>query len=148
MTRIGRNVEAIAQHHLDIVASKPFQARPGAVGQRAITLDRQHLPAKPRQDRGLIAGPSADLEHAMPGPYLQLFGHVGHHERLADGLPAGDAERAVAPGIGAVRRLHEHVARNFFHGAQHGLIADPAPPQVELKHHLFRWLLSRGHNAV
>jgi hypothetical protein len=68
---------------------------------------------------------------------LQLLGHVGHHEGLADGLAAGDAERAVAVGILAIGLIHERLARHLFHGAQHGLIADPAPPQAELKHHLF-----------
>jgi hypothetical protein len=40
---------------------------------------------------------------------------------------------------------HENVAWNLFHGAQHRLIADPPPPQVELKHHLFRRTLGSGH---
>ncbi len=74
-----------------------------------------------------------------------MLGHISHHEWLADGLSTGDAERAVAVGIGAIGRLHENVARNLFHGAKHRLIADPAPPQGELKHHLFRRILGRGH---
>ena len=139
----GRDVEAIPQHHLDIVAAELLEPCAGAVGEGPVALDGQHLPAQPRQDRGLIAGAGADLQHAVLLLQLQLLGHVGHHEGLADGLPAGDAERAVAVGVGAVGRLHEGLARNLLHGPQHGLVADPAPPQVELKHHLFRRILSR-----
>ena len=144
----GRDVEAVPQHHLDIVAAELLQPRPGAVGQRPVALDGQDLPAKPRQDGGLVTGAGADLEHAVMLLQLQLLGHVGHHERLADGLPAGDAERAVAVGVGAVGRLDEHLARDLLHGAQHRLIADPAPPQVELKHHLFRRILAAWHGNL
>src|SRR6202158_6157554 len=141
----ARAVEPTPQHPLDIVAPELTEPRPGSVGERPVALDRQHVPAKPRQDCGLVAGAGADLQHAVMLLQLQLFGHVGHHERLADGLTAGDAERAVAISVGAVGRLHETLARNLFHGAQYRLIADPTPPQGELKHHLFRRFLSRGH---
>ena len=135
---IGRDVEAVPEHHFDIAASQLLEPRPGLIGQGPVTLDRQHLAAQPRQDCRLVTGAGADLEHAMMFLQLQLLCHVGHHEGLADGLPAGDAERAVAVGIGAVGRLHEDIARDLFHHAKYRLIADPASPQVELKHHLFR----------
>ncbi len=92
--------------------------------------------AQPRQHRGLIAGAGTDLEHLVVLPQLQLLGHVGHHEGLADGLPAGDAERTVAIGVTAVASRHENLPRHLFHGAQYRLVADPPPPQGELKHHL------------
>ena len=133
----GREVEAVPEHHLDIGAAEPLQPQPGGVRQRPEPLDRQDLAGKPRQDRGLVAGAGADLEHPVLLLQMQLLGHVGDHEGLADGLPAGDAERAVAVGIGAIGRLDESLARNLLHGAQHRLVADPAPPQGELKHHLF-----------
>src|SRR5438552_2554970 len=76
---------------------------------------------------------------------LRLFGHVSHHKRLADGLPAGDPKRAVPIRISPIGRVHEKLARNLLHGAQHRLIADPASPQGELKHHLFLRILSSGH---
>src|SRR5205814_9229578 len=60
-------------------------------------------------------------------PYTTLF-------RSADGLPAGDPKRAVPIRISPIGRVHEKLARNLLHGAQHRLIADPASPQGELKH--------------
>ena len=84
---------------------------PGAVGQRPVALDGQHVPAQPRQDRGLVAGAGADLEHLVVLLQLQLLGHVGDHEGLADGLAAGDAERAVAVGMTAVDRPSTNTSR-------------------------------------
>ena len=78
-------------------------------------------------------------------PQLELLGHIGDHEGLADSLPAGDAEGAVAVGVLAIALLDEGLARNLFHGAQHRLVADPASPQGELKHHLFRRRLPQDH---
>jgi hypothetical protein len=75
---------------------------------------------------------------------LKLLGHVGHHEGLADGLPAGDAERAVAIGVSAIAGRHEDLPRHLLHGAQHRLVADPPPPQGELKHHFFGRFLRHG----
>src|SRR5260221_11439824 len=75
---------------------------------------------------------------------LQLLGHVGDHKGLADGLPAGDAKRAVAIGVPPIGHRDERLARHLFHGAQHGLIADAPPPQAELEHHLFGRFL--GHD--
>ena len=98
-----------------------------------------------RQDRGLVAGAGADLEHPVILSKLQLLGHVGDHERLADGLPAGNPESAVAVGVGAIGRFHEDFARHLFHGAQHRLLADPPPPQGELEFHLFGRFRTCGH---
>src|SRR5664279_2032074 len=55
----GRNIEAIPEHYLDIVAAELFESQPGTVGERPVTLDRQHFPAQPRQDGGLIPGAGA-----------------------------------------------------------------------------------------
>jgi hypothetical protein len=47
-----------------------------------------------------------------------------------------------------IAHADENIARNLFHGPQHALIADPAPPQVELKPHLFRRILAGGHGHL
>src|SRR5216684_6779396 len=56
----GRDVETVAQHHLDIAASELFKPQPGVVGQSPETFDRQYLTAKPRQDRRLVTGAGTD----------------------------------------------------------------------------------------
>ena len=50
----GRNVEAVPQHHLDIVAAELLQPRPGAVGQGPVSLDRHDLAGTAGQDGGLV----------------------------------------------------------------------------------------------
>src|SRR5712671_337935 len=81
----------------------------------------------------------------MRSLHVQLLGHVGDHEGLADSLAAGDPERAVPVRIAPVDGLDERLARDLLHGAQHRLVTDPAPPQAQLKHHLFRRIWSYGH---
>src|SRR3954453_13721354 len=103
------------------------------------------MPAKPRQYGGLVACTGTAFEYAVMLSQLQLLRHVGDYERLADGLPAINAERTIPVGVTAIGRLDERLARDLLHGAQHRLIADTAPPQGKLKHHLFRRILNRGH---
>ncbi len=148
ITDAGRDVEAVAQHHLDIVALDLLEPRPGAVGQGPVAFDRQDVTGQPRQDGRLVAGAGADFEHAVMLLQIQLLGHVGHDKGLADGLPAGDAERAVTVGIATIGGLDEDFARDFFHDAQHRLVADPPPPQVELEHHLFRRMWRGRHGDL
>ncbi len=83
----------------------------------------------------------------MVATQLQLLGHVRHHKRLTDGLPAGNAKRRVPIGGVPVASFDERLARNFFHGPQHGLVADAAAAQVELKHHLLRRRMIGGHGV-
>src|SRR5712671_1926367 len=139
------DIQAVAKDHLDVVATELLQPGARALGKGAVALDADDFPAEPRQDRSLVARAGADFEHPMRSLHVQLFGHVGDHEGLADSLAAGDPERAVPVRIAPVDGLDERLARDLLHGAQHRLVAYPAPPQAELKHHLFRRIWSYGH---
>src|SRR5215472_3925078 len=142
--KLGRDIEAVAQDHLDIAAAELLQARAGNVSQRAEALDRHHLPGEVREHCGLVARAGPDLEHPMTFLQLELLGHIGHNEGLADRLSAAYAECAVAVGVAPVAFLHKGLARHIFHRTQDRLVADPPPPQGELKHHFF----GRGHAVV
>jgi hypothetical protein len=76
---------------------------------------------------------------------VQLLGHVRNHKGLADGLPAGDTKRDVAIGIGAIGRFNERFPRHILHGVKHRLVADAAPPQIQLKHHFLGRVLRVRH---
>jgi hypothetical protein len=67
---------------------------------------------------------------------FKLFGHIGHDEWLADGLPTFDRQRLI--GVGAFDKAggDKVLPRHFLHGTEHGLIADPAPPQRKLEFHV------------
>src|SRR4051812_9192078 len=73
----------------------------------------------------------------MPALEPELVGHIGDHEGLTDGLSAGNAQRRIAKGVAAVARLDKDLTVYLVHGAQYRLVADAAPPKIELKHHLF-----------
>jgi hypothetical protein len=81
---------------------------------------------------------------------FELFGHIGHDEGLTDRLPTLDRQRLI--GVGALDEAGSDkiFPRHFFHGAQHGLIADAAPAQRKLKLHALNvvsgWL--RGHGRL
>ena len=99
----GAPDDAVADDHLDIVKAERLQPRPRRLGKRAIALDADHLAGEPRQDRRLVARAGADLEHAMLRLHVELLGHVGDDVGLADGLAAGDRQRAIR--IGGRRML-------------------------------------------
>ena len=81
------------------------------------------------------------------GPTAKLLRHVGDHVGLADGLAAGDRQRLVRIGRGGKRRIDEILARHLVHGAQHGLVDDPAAAQRQQEFHTLDALVSRpfGH---
>ncbi len=62
---VGRDVEAVAQHDLDVIAAQLLQPGAGAIGEHAKPLDGHDLAAQTRQDRGLVAGPGPDLQHPV-----------------------------------------------------------------------------------
>jgi hypothetical protein len=140
------NREAVAKHDFDVEAVEFLQALAGDVGQRSETLDGQHLSRQARQDRGLVAGAGADLEHAMLLLQLELLGHVGDDEGLADGLSTRYRHRAVAIGFRPIGRLDEVLPRHLLQRAQHGLIADAPPTQGKLKQHFLRG--RAGHRGL
>ena len=145
MADVVWDVEAVADHHLDIVITELLEPGARRIGQCAEALDGQNLGCKAGQDGGLVARTSPDLQHAVTLLQRQLFGHVGHHEGLADGLPAGDGQRTVTIGVGTIGLGDKGLARHVLHGAQHALVADAPPPQRELKHHLFRGAVLGSH---
>src|ERR1700739_2041377 len=103
-------------------ASRPSPSITSTLAQPRRSSRARALSASVRQRSsvGLVPRAGADLQHPVLLLQLQLLGHVGHHEGLADGLPAGDAERAVAIGLIEIGRLDESLARGFLHGAAHG----------------------------
>ena len=76
------------------------------------------------QQRGVVAGPGADLEHAVAGPHREQLEHAGHQARLARGarrhaaLVAGD-DGVV--GVDGVERDagQEEMARHARERVQH-----------------------------
>jgi len=77
------------QHHLGIVASELFSAGPALSARSGNAHMVRTVPQSRDRICGLITRTGADLERPVMLLQLQLFGHISHHEGLADGLPAG-----------------------------------------------------------
>ena len=91
-----------------------LEARLGGADQRPKTVDGVDPPAEPRQDRRLVAGAGADLEHAVAVAEIERRRHHADDHRRADGLPAVDRQRPLGVGLGPALRRHEDVARHQF----------------------------------
>ena len=101
--------------------------RRAASASGGVTFDREHHPGKPRQDRRLVTGAGANLEHAVVRLRRQRFGHDRNHVGLRDGLSFSDCERMVFVGLVPQRLGHEEMPR---HGAAHrALVADADDPR-------------------
>ena len=105
-----------------------------AVGQFGHALDRIDLRGKLGEDRGLVAAPGPDFQHAVLGADLQCFGHVRDDVRLGDGLTVADRDGPIFVGFAALLRRQEVVTRHLRHGIEHARVADAARLDL-LGHH-------------
>jgi hypothetical protein len=69
------------------------------------------------------------------GTHVELLGHIGDDEGLADGLPAGDRQRLVGVSSLGEIRLDEIFARHLVERTQHVGAADAAAAQAEQEAH-------------
>src|ERR1051326_8318899 len=113
----------------DVVQLERLEARLRLGEQRLVPLDRVDHAAEQREHRCLVAGAGADLQHAMSRLDLQLLRGIGHDVRLADGLAAGDGQRAVVIGAYLERLVDELLAWRSLDGAEHPLVGDALPPE-------------------
>ena len=85
----------IPDPRVHVAVSQRIEQRPGPPGQLWDDFNRIDVARQLGQDRGLVAGSGPDLEHRVPGRYIQRFGHVRHDVRLRDRLAVADGQRAV-----------------------------------------------------
>jgi hypothetical protein len=98
--------------------------------QLAVALDGIDAAAELGDDRRLVAGAGADLQHLGVFLHLQLLRHEGDDIRLGDRLAAIDRQRDVLISVLGEGRIDEHLARHAFDGAQDPGIADAATPEL------------------
>ncbi len=65
LARFGPAQRTVAAHRGHIGDAEARKAQPRLLIQRFVALDGEHMAAKPRQDRRLIAGAGADFEHIV-----------------------------------------------------------------------------------
>src|SRR5207247_2637235 len=131
---LGPTGRAVPQPGLDVreaQAPKSLLCFDEQVGE---SLDRIDARGEARQDRGLVAGPGPDLEHAVPAPRRERLGHQRHNQRLGNRLPAPDRQRRVFIGFAREVRREEPFARHPRHGGEHPAVVDTAPRELARDH--------------
>jgi len=119
-------VIAVADAHLDVAVTKPRKPFPGKPPQRFDDLDGERLGGKLTEDRRLIAGPGADLQHLRPGCQTQQVRHQRDDVRLRDRLAVADGQGAVEIGQAAKDLGHELVAGDLRHNIHHRRVERPS----------------------
>ena len=113
----GRHAQrSITSLHVNSAKIKLLQEGPGRLVQLFEALHRIDGAAHGGQDRRLIAGTGADLQHAHAGRGLQHLGHEGHRGRLGYGLPVTDGQRTVLIGPRAQPLGHKKMPGDPRHG--------------------------------
>ena len=107
------------------------EARLSLAHQGPIALHRVDQPRELGEDGGLVSAAGADLQHPVALVDLQRLGHQADDERLADGLAAGDRQRAVLERAVLEEVLGEQRPGRGLDGVQHGGIAHALRAQGE-----------------
>ena len=84
-SRLGVAATAVRVPQLDAARGEGVQVVPRLRQHLPVHVDRPHLP-RPRhvgQQRRVVAGAGADLQHAAAGLRLQVLQHLRHQRRLA-----------------------------------------------------------------
>src|SRR5262249_45161816 len=117
--RLLPTVIAVAESRRDVVVTKALQSLRGGVGKGRDNLDRVDFARETREDGGLIARASADLQHNMVRPDLQEVGHQGDDEWLRDGLAVTDRQRTIGISLVPHSFRHELMPRHKPHGLEY-----------------------------
>src|SRR5262249_55585900 len=96
----------------------------------AMALDREEAAREMSENRGLIAGARADLEHEVTIRDIERLGHQGDDEGLADGLAMPDRQRDILIGAIAESGGNEELARYRGDRFEHALVADAGGTQL------------------
>ena len=118
------------------MVAEPVEHAARPTDQRVDPLDGVDAQTETAEDRRLVAGAGADLQHPLGAFELQGLGHQGDNVGLGDGLAAADGQGKVPVGMGLHGVLDEQVPRHLAHGLEHPRIADAARHQLLLDHAL------------
>ena len=139
---LGQAERAVAVDDGDVVQAELLEELAGAAGEAAVALDGVDAAGEAGEDRRLVAGAGADLEHLRAAGDVEGLGHQADDGGLADRLAAGDGERRVLVGALLEDAFEEFAARGLLHGLQHLGVGHPARAEGEDELHL---LFGREH---
>jgi len=132
---LGPAQVAVPRAHLDVGVAEALQEGRRLLGERRHDLDRVDARGDLGQDRGLIAGAGADLEHGLAALEAQRLRHEADDVRLRDRLPVADGHRVILVGLRPERRGNEQVPLYLAHRRERARVAH-APRGDLARHHL------------
>jgi hypothetical protein len=92
---------AVTDNYLNVAISRANQVLPTGGSEGLVPFDRCDVGRQERQQRGLKAIASSDLEHSVGRPRPRRIDHPRDKRRLARGLFLGNADGTVAIGLSA-----------------------------------------------
>src|SRR4051812_43065020 len=127
---VRRARPAVADAYLDVVhAGQPLL---GLAREVFVDVDGDDAVGEPAEQRGVVAGAGADLEHGVAGLQAELFEHdrdyrglAGRADRHTGVVPFGDQDGVGVRLVAAVVR-NEVLARHRGHRVGHPLIGEHA----------------------
>jgi hypothetical protein len=114
----------VADDELDFPDARCVERLARATGELGVALDRDDTGGQPREHRGVVPGPGADVQHGLVAPQLEQLAHAGDDGRLRDRLPLADRQRRVHPRLGAHARRDEELPRHGADRRQHAPVGD------------------------
>lgn len=111
---------------LSVVIAEPLERLPCHCGEGLDDFDGVEFGAGGSENRGLVAGASANFQNLFAGLRADGFGHEGDDVGLRDGLAVADGKRVVHVGLAAQTQREKIVERHSAHGLEGGGIGDAA----------------------
>src|SRR6266849_4466558 len=131
---LGPATRAVPEPGLDVSQIEPAEPLFRFDEEVGEALDRGDAGPQVGENRGLITGSGADLEHAVAAPRRERFGHERHDQRLGDRLAAANRQRRVLIRVGGEMGRQEPFARHPRHRREHPAIANPAARELAGNH--------------
>ena len=121
---LGQPQRPVANYERHVVDAGRRQGGARVGGELRVALDAPDVRGQAAEQRSVVAGAGAHVEHAVGGRELEQLAHARDHERLRDRLAGGEWQRRVLPRVTAQVGRHEEVTRYRRHGLQHARVID------------------------
>ena len=117
---------------MDALVARRRKGAPRAVGELRQALDRVHFGGELGENRRLVAGARADVEHALVALERELLRDQRNDIGLRDGLAGSDRQRRVrVRGLAELLR-DEQLARHLVHRREDTLVVNAARTELPL----------------
>jgi hypothetical protein len=119
---LGQALVPVSGHDDHVLVAKGRERSSRALRELREDLDRVDLFDQAGEDGGLIPRARSDLEHPVPGFWIDELRHGRDDVRLGDRLAAPDGKRSVSVRVGPHDLRNEEVSRDGPHRLENPLV--------------------------